>query len=949
MSDSFKSIEFSIIANTDNAADSINNLSEALEKLGNTRSKVGDNLKAISESLNGFKYGTALIFEKMGTALKGVTVTKGKVDKVNSFVAALSSLDDSTVERWERLGAAMSFAAYAVSGFKGFSVSGLTSDDAQQAENSPAALAGQETTKENLDETKKSANGVFDALDKVLGVLAMFHKYARFIKPVANALKKVADATILLPVTLGSRFAASIKQFTAGLGQMFNAMKRIALYRLLRTAIKELTQGFAEGQKNLYNYSKLVGTEFAPSMDRLASASLYLKNSLAAMAAPIINAIVPAVRVAVNAIVTLLNYFNMLIAAFTGKSITSVAKEIGTAWDDGTKSAKGANKAAKELKRTILGFDELNVLNDNNNGGGGGGSGSGGAVDFSDMFEEVEIPESLKDFVERVKEMLKAQDWEGLGTFLGEKFNSLINEANFAGLGEKVGTVVGGIISTAYNFFRTADFENVGKKLAEFLNAALSKISTKDLGGLLVRIKTIIPDILIGALGEIKWWQVGEKFGDYFKGVFKEKANWYAEKDWEEIGEQIEGAIMDMINGFDKEGVGDAFWTMVGEGLKAGFHIIEGIFIALMKDLVRGWVTKFYADTNIDLAKMFPKLGKWLADDAEKAGKKTGDAMADGTTKAYNKGVKEAEYEELPVKAEDTASVVAKKVVASYNSALKGLAGGVSKIQPEAANTMPSEVRKTVRNYNVELASQKKNLTTIDPKANNDNSYWKTLMGAIKDKYNLSLGNILSAFAPIDVKAIFSASKVWGMVLGDWNPYVKDKSLEANATVKVSYDGKTLQQYVGNYTRVISLKVDWVKAADEKQRGISNAMGFGGQWPKLRFSAAAKGGIIDAATLFGGNILAGEAGREAIVPLDRNTQWMDDVASRINDNNTDSYDSMYRALSDFYRLYMQSTMNNIASDTRRQADKDENIQITADSITAALTRKGIRDGKMLYA
>lgn len=39
----------------------------------------------------------------------------------------------------------------------------------------------------------------------------------------------------------------------------------------------------------------------------------------------------------------------------------------------------------------------------------------------------------------------------------------------------------------------------------------------------------------------------------------------------------------------------------------------------------------------------------------------------------------------------------------------------------------------------------------------------------------------------------------------------------------------------------------------------------------------AKGGILNSATLIG----AGEAGREAILPLDRNTGWMDDLAQRI--------------------------------------------------------------------
>ena len=39
----------------------------------------------------------------------------------------------------------------------------------------------------------------------------------------------------------------------------------------------------------------------------------------------------------------------------------------------------------------------------------------------------------------------------------------------------------------------------------------------------------------------------------------------------------------------------------------------------------------------------------------------------------------------------------------------------------------------------------------------------------------------------------------------------------------------------------------------------------------------AKGGIVDGAT----PLIAGEAGREAIVPLERNTGWMDTIANKL--------------------------------------------------------------------
>lgn len=55
------------------------------------------------------------------------------------------------------------------------------------------------------------------------------------------------------------------------------------------------------------------------------------------------------------------------------------------------------------------------------------------------------------------------------------------------------------------------------------------------------------------------------------------------------------------------------------------------------------------------------------------------------------------------------------------------------------------------------------------------------------------------------------------------------------------------------------------------------ALGLPTSLPTLSVSWYARGGIVDGATLIG----AGEDGKEAIVPLERHTQWMDKVAERI--------------------------------------------------------------------
>lgn len=826
-----QSLEFSIKAKTDDAVSSIEKLSNAIDKLSNQKSTAVKTLKDMIDAFKGFDGGKIRLVEKLGTAFKSMHFSKANAKNTQEFVSAINSLGNDSVNTWKKLGETLQSMPKTIK---------VKADIAKPTEVSAETGKPAETpiTKEFAVsiESAQSALNRFSTSKAVSALKTMKDAVADLSKYLVKFAGVSWKAVTFLPKTIGSSFAAKVKQVTSGLGQLFNAMKRIALYRLLRSAIKEFTQGFEEGQKNLYNYSKAMGTAFAPSMDRLASSSLYLKNSLAAMAAPIINAIVPAVEVAINAIVTLMNYFNMLISALTGKGFTSIAKKVGTAWDDAKKGAGGANKAAKELKRTILGFDELNVLNDNNNGAGGGGGGSGSAVDFSDMFEEVEIPETLKDFADRVKEMLKAQDWESLGKFLGDKFNALINPSTFGKLGERVGTVVGGIISTSYHFFKTADFNKVGESIATFLNDALKKINTKDFGRLLVRLKTVIFDVIIGAVTAVDWKEVASKASDFVEGVFKEITDWIEDYDWNQLGKDIGKDIADMIASIKWGDLAKSVW----EFIKAAINGIWSLWTGFLESIIWRSVVFMKEKWNIDLTKIIPQL------------------------------------KNLEPKVEDNTGVLIKDVKDKWNANLVEQMPRFKKLEPNVENNAKTLTEQFRQGWSAQ-----------NPKV----------------PVKVVIGNAIS-----DV--IKGAQKAFGTP---------------------TFEGK------------LKIKTPKVTAIEWKSRSYNgNSIAYPDRWT---MEYAAKGAILNGATLLNSHLVAGEAGREAVLPLDRNTQWMDDIASRIGDNGQGAYVDTYNALVDFYQTYVASTVSGMASDMRRQADKDESTTVSVDSITAALARKNMRDGK----
>lgn len=198
------------------------------------------------------------------------------------------------------------------------------------------------------------------------------------------------------------------KKGASGLANFWQSLKRIAYYRFIRSIIKSIGEAFNYGITNLYQWSSAVNGRFASSMDTIKTATNYLKNSFAAMVSPLVNALAPALDFIIDRVVDVINWFNQLFAVLSGASTYTVAKKVASTWADAGKSAAGsAKKAADDIKRTILGFDEINKLVDNKNRGSGTGSGySQPATAGSILFEEKPITGGFKGFSNAIENAL---------------------------------------------------------------------------------------------------------------------------------------------------------------------------------------------------------------------------------------------------------------------------------------------------------------------------------------------------------------------------------------------------------------------------------------------------------------------------------------------------------------------------------------------------------------
>lgn len=185
------------------------------------------------------------------------------------------------------------------------------------------------------------------------------------------------------------------------IGQFVNSIGRIAMYRAIRAAIKGVTSAAKEGIQNLAKYSAAINNTDASSanatMSEYASTLLQVKNSAGAAIMPVLTALLPVVNTIADAFINAANAVNQFFQALNGKSTFTKAKKNTV---DYAKSLKGASGAAKELQKTLLGFDEINRLNDENKGGGGGAAGA----DYSNMFEEAEVGGKIKETATWIKD-----------------------------------------------------------------------------------------------------------------------------------------------------------------------------------------------------------------------------------------------------------------------------------------------------------------------------------------------------------------------------------------------------------------------------------------------------------------------------------------------------------------------------------------------------------------
>ena len=163
---------------------------------------------------------------------------------------------------------------------------------------------------------------------------------------------------------------------------------------------------------------------------------------------------------------------------------------------------------------------------------------------------------------------------------------------------------------------------------------------------------------------------------------------------------------------------------------------------------------------------------------------------------------------------------------------------------------------------------------------------WSSVSGWVKERFgggvSKGIGLLKDGWSSVkdwvNDRTGGGVSKLVSLAKNGWSSvssWVSNSRTKVSAKVGLVKQGwRTLSGFIGSFTKRIGLKLTWYNVSGWRA-AVAKVLFGKSQWPSLRF--AARGGVVDGATLFG-NTVVGEAGKEAIIPLERNTEWTGQVA-----------------------------------------------------------------------
>ena len=713
---------------------------------------------------------------------------------------------------------------------------------------------------------------------------------------------------------------SSVKNKIAGIGNTSRSStgKVEGLLRSIRRiSIVNLGLHLARASSGIGELQSAV-TRYMDTNDAAAASINRLRNGLTNALAPAINLCVNLLSKVMPYLIGIVDAVASLITNIFGEGWTTVSTGAGAAADatkDVADNTKDAAKAQKEYNKLIAGFDEIEKLEKQSDAGSSGGSGGSGGKAKQDKAEGTEgiagkLPKWLESLINDIDSLLTKGDFYGIGTRISETlnsatkavddwfnnvlrpkgvlwagrfadvFNGLVEGYDWGLLGDTISDGLLAAIDIAGTFIRNARFESLGKGIATGINRAIKRINESDInfGSFLADLLNAGIRGLYGFASTVKWSQIGtfvaNNVNKFFKKVDWKKAGRTAGKLIAGLGEMLVTAISkisisevarafsDFLEsaGISKSlaidiallftvakgvKIANAICGAIGLGATTSMAGISGIALPItlavgsvmvmqgVAGLLHTKVKAILKEAGYDPDKDFNSNGTRKGNEHWYNSKVTVSDIYEGLKKFFGYGNKESGGKWK----QDTGGLGSTKTVSSINDSAKSAGGSTW------TATIKAKVDQTFEDGAQKYGTVGDKTATATTKVGKDAAYdnnKKRIYDSISDKVAA-------------IKAKVAKDKYYDKNKKKWITNVKGKNVPLSVYLK----------------RVKPYKVKVVTRGGVTTIDTGGYSGRGGKF--------AKGGVVRRRTFFGLNEV-GEDGKEAIIPLERNTEWTGQVA-----------------------------------------------------------------------
>ena len=238
---------------------------------------------------------------------------------------------------------------------------------------------------------------------------------------------------------------------------------------------------------------------------------------------PILSKVMPVV----NGVTIVIKRLLVNLASLMGVKIDfesfgqSGYKDTSDGLEDISDGYKDVADSAKKATLSLMGFDEINKLQDDTSSSKGSSGGGGSTIDLTDDIAKAaaeyeaawnkafaNMENSAVAWDDRIEKAIKKGDWYGIGTYAGKQINKGINAFPWKKTGEAITEAICNVLDFADGFVSSVDWEQLGRNIIKFIEGI-------DLGKITVKILDLAIDLGVSAIKLIwgAYQEIYDKWG----------------------------------------------------------------------------------------------------------------------------------------------------------------------------------------------------------------------------------------------------------------------------------------------------------------------------------------------------------------------------------------------------------------------------------------------------